>query len=308
MNYNENSVQLCSLMKNTAPQYVMSEVKKIFQYSYQGHLFSRVMSNFKSIVTLFEGKFKGYLACNTEYHNLGHTLDALLASARLIDGHNLSAGKMDPDLAVNLLSAALFHDTGYIQEEWDKTGTGAKYTKTHVDRSIEFIRKNGDRLQMSENEEITISNIIACTGLQLHLDDIVFSSKEEQIAGAILGTADLLGQMSDRCYLEKLMFLYNEFREAGIPGYETEYDIIRKTAGFYTVTMNRLDKDLLGVSDYAKAYFNGRYGIDRNLYLEAIARHMDYIQKIINDSTTNFRAKLKRNRNSYIAPPAAAIN
>jgi hypothetical protein len=295
-------------MKNTAPQYVMSEVKKIFQYSYPGHLFSRVMSNFKTVVNLFDGKFKGYLACNTEYHNLGHTLDALLASARLIDGHNLSAGKMDPDLAVDLLLAALFHDSGYIQEEWDKTGTGAKYTKTHVERSIDFIRKNVSRLQMSENEEITISNIIACTGMQLHLDDIVFSSKEEQIAGAILGTADLLGQMSDRCYLEKLLFLYSEFREAGIPGYETEYDIIRKTADFYAGTTNRLNKDLLGVSVYAKAYFYGRYGVDRNLYIEAIERHMNYIQKIINDSTTNFRTKLKRNKSSYIAPSAAAIS
>jgi hypothetical protein len=29
-----------------------------------------------------------------------------------------------------------------------------------------------------------------------------------EAGGAILGTADLLGQMSDRAYLEKLLFLY----------------------------------------------------------------------------------------------------
>ena len=31
--------------------------------------------------------------------------------------------------------------------------------------------------------------------------------------------ADLVGQMSDRAYLEKLLFLYYEFKEAGFPGY-----------------------------------------------------------------------------------------
>ncbi len=56
----------------------------------------------------------------------------------------------------------------------------------------------------------------------------------------MLGSADLLGQMSDRAYLEKLLFLYKEFREAGIPGFNTEFDIIRKTVDFYEITVQRL--------------------------------------------------------------------
>ena len=31
----------------------------------------------------------------------------------------------------------------------------------------------------------------------------------------MLGTADLIGQMADRYYLEKLLLLYEEFSEAG---------------------------------------------------------------------------------------------
>jgi len=45
-------------------------------------------------------------------------------------------------LAINLLNAALFHDTGYIQEKSDDEGTGAKYTSIHVKRSIQFLDKH----------------------------------------------------------------------------------------------------------------------------------------------------------------------
>src|SRR5271157_6307751 len=195
MKDNDNSVQLSTLLKGSTPQYVMSEVKRIFQFSYPASLFSRVLGNFKNVVSLFDGKFQGYQGCNTEYHNLGHSLDALLASMRLIDGYNLSEGKMNEKLAVDLLLAALFHDTGYIQEDWDKNGTGAKYTKSHVERSIEFIRNNRGKLMMDKSEEDIIAHIISCTGLQMRWVDISFSSKQEEIAGAILGASDLLGQM-----------------------------------------------------------------------------------------------------------------
>ena len=307
MKDNDNSVQLSTLLKGSTPQYVMSEVKRIFQFSYPASLFSRVLGNFKNVVSLFDGKFQGYQGCNTEYHNLGHSLDALLASMRLIDGYNLSEGKMNEKLTVDLLLAALFHDTGYIQEDWDKNGTGAKYTKSHVERSIEFIRNNSGKLMIDKSEEDIIAHIISCTGLQMRWVDISFSSKQEEIAGAILGASDLLGQMADRLYLEKLLFLYNEFKEAGIQGYETEFDIIRKTAAFYAVTAERLKKDLLSVHELARVHFRERFGIDRNLYMEAIEKHMDYLKKIIDDGSSNFRSKLKR-KSSYTSAVEASVH
>ena len=55
---------------------------------------------------------------------------------------------------------------------------------------------------------------------------------ENEILGKMLGTADLLGQMSDRTYLEKLPFLYLEFKHAGIDGVGTELDFFDSTPGF----------------------------------------------------------------------------
>ena len=100
--------------------------------------------------------------------------------------------------------------------------------------------------------------------------------------------------MSDRAYLEKLLFLYYEFKEAGFAGYETEFDMLRKTMGFYELTVSRLDGDLGGVRAMARRHFAERWGADHDLYAEAMGRQMDYLQNILDDASTNFRKKLKR--------------
>jgi len=290
----KKEVQLSRLVNHSKPRAVFNAVKKIFLYYYPKNEFSIVRNDFKIVKDLFGGDFIGYRACNTEYHNLNHTMDAMLAAARLIDGYNLTVRVMDCRTVVRLLLAALFHDTGYIQEVWDTIGTGAKYTKTHVNRSIVFIEKNKQKLGLSEVDVQIIGRIISCTGVYVNWNELSFKTEEERIAGAMMGTADLLGQMADRLYLEKLLFLYYEFKEAGIPDYNTEYDIIRKTLDFYEITKKSFEGTLLKVYKYARAHFKERYKIDKNLYIEAIEKHIDYLRKIIADSSTNFRKKLKR--------------
>lgn len=100
--------------------------------------------------------------------------------------------------------------------------------------------------------------------------------------------------MGDRAYLEKLLFLYYEFKEAGITGYGSAYDILEKTLGFYEGVKKRLDVTLASTKDYASRHFSARYGTDRDLYREAIQRQMDYLAGIVADDGSNFRKKLKR--------------
>ncbi len=290
----EKDIQLSQLIDNSNPKNVIREVFRIFACHYPKKHFRPVRKCYRLTLRLFRGRFTGYQACNTEYHNLSHTLDALLCTARILDGYNLVAGVIPVAVAVNLLRAALLHDCGYIQEEWDTEGTGAKYTSNHVERSIAFLMKHGRARGISDSEAEQMSWIIQSTGISVKIDSIPFSSSEIKIAGTMLGTADLLGQMSDRVYLEKLLFLYYEFREAGIPGFNTEYDIIRKTVDFYEVTKRKFQDDYMQVYRYVQDHFKERFGIDRNLYLEAIDRHIAYLRNIIADDTTNFRHKLKR--------------
>jgi hypothetical protein len=286
-------IQLAQLIRQNDPEDILKNVREIYLRFYSSLSFMQIEYVFRKTIPLFSGNFPGYSACNTEYHNLDHTLDAFLATARLMDGKNISEEPFSETLAMRLLISALMHDTGYIQESGD-TGTGAKYTSIHVERSISFVRKNAEQFTLNTDDVLEIGTIIACTGLKNKWGDIPFTSTEEMKAGAVLASADILGQMSDRQYLEKLLFLYYEFREADIPGFETEFDILRKTEQFYEGTKVRLEKTLLAAYEYARYHFKERLGIDRNLYIEAIERQIAYLRKIISDDTTNFRHKLKR--------------
>jgi HD superfamily phosphodiesterase len=287
--------QLSQILKDNKPQTILKEVADILNNHYDKATIGRVRSCFSFTVNLFQGKHERYKKCNTYYHDLPHTLDVFLAAARILDGYIIVFGKMDEASAVQLLMASLLHDAGYIQERDDHEGTGAKYTFNHVMRSMDFVRKNKKDLSITKEDAEAVARIIKATEFSLDFRSLSFASTDEQRCGAILATADLMGQMADRLYLEKLLYLYNEFREAGMPGFNTEFDIHRNTAAFYEATADRLERSLQNIGRYARFHFFVRYNIDENLYEMAIQRNMKYRMKIMRDATTNFRKKLNRN-------------
>ncbi len=293
--HDTDAPQLSQLLDAASGQAVLREVEKLFKQHYNAAGFRAVKHTAGIMERLFAGRFPGYKACNTEYHDIVHTLGVLLAAARLLDGYALaqSGAPLSAEMAVNVLLAALLHDTGYLQRQEDEEGTGAKYTRTHVERSISLTLTYAADLKIPPAQAEVVGRLISGTNMDVS-DTGLFRTEEEKIAGALLATADLLGQMSDRAYLEKLIFLYKELREAGIGDYRTEFDILRSTLGFYRIVRERLDGPLLGMYTHAALHFEKRFGIVRNLYVEAIERQMQYLEKIIADDSTNFRRKLKR--------------
>jgi len=287
-----NKNQLFSILNHNRPDDVFNEIKKIFSYHYSDKSFLRIEHTYKMMDSLYNGTFPGYKSCNTEYHDFNHINHVLLATARIIDGLNIYEGTFEEAKAVSLLIASLLHDTGYIQEDNDTEGTGAKYTVIHVYRSIEFIKENYKILNLLPEEIPAISSMIECTSMTS--DPIDNLSGEELLCGAIIATADIIGQMSDRMYLEKLLFLYYEFVEAGMEGYNTAFDILRKTHMFYQSTKDRLNGKLCAFYDLTKYHFKVRYNIDENLYITSIENQINYLQKIIDDTNGNFRNKLHR--------------
>ena len=290
----KKQLQLSRLLSDNDLKTVFNEVERVYWLNYTPSSFRLIKRCYKEISRLFKGGFAGYKACNTEYHDLDHTLDAMLASTRLLDGYNQQNQPLSEKIGRNCLIATLFHDTGYIQEDSDNEGTGAKYTTHHVDRSIDFLEKHHSLFTIAEEDIGSITNIIRCTGLSVELQSIRFKSDEEAVAGKILGASDLLGQMAQREYLEKLLFLYYEFREANIPGFNTEFDILRKTIDFYDIVKKRFVNNYDSIHENARIHFKKRYDTDANLYMQAIEKNIAYLQKIIEDETTNFRNKLKR--------------
>jgi hypothetical protein len=110
----------------------------------------------------------------------------------------------------------------------------------------------------------------------------------------MLGTADLLGQMADRTYLEKLLFLFYEFREGGVRGYDNELDLLKKTIDFYTIIRKRFASELDSVNEYMRYHFKVRWNLDRDLYMEAIENNIHYLKLILENHEKDYRDYLKR--------------
>lgn len=289
-----DSVQLSKLVDGDDPASVVAESRRIFGFWYGAGSWRQVEAVSADIIAMFKGRFPGYRACDTDYHDIRHTMAVVLATARIADGIFIERGAYPETLGRNLFIAALCHDTGYIRTVDEEGGTGARFTAVHVSRSADFARANAARWGLSEADGACVARLISATGLKGEYGQQAWASAEEREAGASLASGDLVGQMSDRAYLEKLLFLYYEFKEAGFPGYDTEFDILRKTMGFYEMTIGLLDGTLGGVRAKARRHFSERWGADSDLYAEAMDRQIAYLQGILDDTTTNFRKKLKR--------------
>lgn len=293
-NIEKNSRQLSGLVEIDSPAAVIEEVTYILSLTCPEYDCLPVTSAFQTTLDLFAGNYPGYRACNTEYHDFAHTNSVFLAVARLIHGAVVDGERLSPHQIALGLMAALFHDAGYIQKAEDTTGTGAKYTTSHVERSMDLFEYYGRNAALSDNDIRIVQTIILCTNLSIDIATIRFPCDRTGLLGKILGAADVLAQMADRAYLEKLLFLYHEIRESGIGGYCSEVDLLRKTIGFYDFISNRLDSSLDGVHRFMRSHFLARWDMDANLYLSAIEKQKNYLRSILSATDADPRDFLKR--------------
>jgi len=294
-------IQLSLMLNMEDPESVFDEVRAIVLTMFSEFDFGTVERVFKDIVRLFSGQYPGYRKCTTQYHDLKHTTDAFLAMARLMHGV-LVCGENLIKKHVNLgLICSLMHDTGYIQTLDDDVGTGAKYTCIHVRRSIAFMENYIADKGLSKEDFTHYSDILSCTGLDTKINEIRFASREIELLGKMLGTADLLGQMADRTYIEKLLFLFYEFREGGVKGSDTALDLLKKTIDFYTLTRKRFASELGSVNEYMCHHFKSYNNLNRDLYMETMEKNISYLKSILEHHEEEYRGYLKRNGKSVLS-------
>lgn len=294
VNQQKNDIQFAQLVDMSSPSAVFEEVKCNFTYHYSIADFMDIRNVFADFNNLMDGRYTGYKGCNTRYHDKMHTTDALLVISRLIDGYNIEYKKLPVNKVRIALISTILHDSGYIQTAEDTEGTGAKYTLSHIKRSISFMEKYFQEKKWSRKDFVSAKNMVKCTGLDVNISSIKFNDNYEYILSIMLGTADLIGQMSSRTYLERLLFLYHEFKEGNVSGYTSEFDLLKKTLDFYAGVKIRLEKDLDSVYKYALTHFRKRYHINKNLYLVAIQREIEYLRKILNKHPQLYWGKLRR--------------
>ena len=288
-----NDYDVTDTVQVSSPTAVRDAVHELYALAYPGVSFDKLWLAFHDFERLFTGRFPGYLGCDTTYHDMQHTLDMTLALARLIAGYEKTASQQDrlgPRRAQMAIITSLFHDAGYIRHrDRDREfRNGAEFTLQHVSRSADFLRHYLPVLGLPDDVAVA-SIIVHYTGYELDLDTIELDDPRDTFCGHLLGTADLIAQMADRCYLEKCRDrLYKEFVLGGIaienakPGeyrvrYESGVDLLRQTPVFYQqVTKDRLQRRFNRAYRYVELLFGGE-----NPYVQAIRKNMTHLVRVL---------------------------
>ena len=289
-----NRRRITDIFQIDSPLTLWGEVNKILPLISPGVQTDSLHRIFNSVNNLYHGNYPGYRACNTGYHDFSHATAAFLAMARLIHGAAIDGAVFSASDVVAGLTAAILHDAGYIQDADDREGTGAKHKAIHEQRSMDFLSRHGKAFGLSADEISAGRSIILCTDMQKDIGSIAFASRQIKFLGKLLASADLLAQLSDQIYLEKLLFLFHECREAEVGNYKRESDIIEKALPFYDVFEDRLKSLKLNTDRQMKSHFDSRSKIDENLYRVAIKRHKKYLAGILSRGDADPRHHLRR--------------
>lgn len=278
----------------SAPAAVLKAVEALYRPLWPTLELEPMARAFEHFERLFAGEVPGYFGVDTVYHDRQHTLDITLALARLIVGHERMQPEQDrlgSERAIVGLIVGLFHDVGYLRRTDDhESRNGAEFTRTHVSRGARFLEEYLPVLGLSGWVPVT-SQIIHFTGYEVPFPQIEakVSDRRDVMMGHLLGTADMVAQIADRCYLEKCRDrLYAEFVLGGVAlpvaangGRQVRYasglDLLRQTPEFVAeVRAKRLDGEFRSAYRFLEALYGGR-----NPYMEAIDRNMEYLRQIL---------------------------
>lgn len=186
------------------------------------------------------------------YHNVEHSILVALVGQEILRGRHIREGGVSPDDWLHFIISVVCHDIGYVKgvcrQDRDmermyatgqdgemvhvpRGGSDASLTPYHVDRAKLFIeeRFGGHKLIDAEvikrNIELTRFPVPKAED---HQDTISFPG--------LVRASDLIGQLSDQRYLNKIGALYYEFEETGVNkalGYQHPGDLRRNYPKFY---------------------------------------------------------------------------
>src|SRR5499427_6382086 len=292
-NSRRSDFDVANTVQVSSPQAVLAAVEALYRPTWPGMSLDPLRRAFAHFERLFAGEVPGYHGVDTVYHDRQHTLDITLALARLIVGYERQqeeAQRLGGARATVGLVTGLFHDVGYLRRADDhESQNGAEFTRTHVSRGARFLEEYLPVLGLAAWVPVA-TEIIHFTGYEVPFERIEerVSDPRDITVGHLLGTADMIAQIADRCYLEKCRDrLYAEFVLGGVAlpfsegnpqvKYASGLDLLRQTPDFVSeVREKRLDGDFGGAYRYLEILYGGG-----NPYLESIDRNVEYLRQIL---------------------------
>lgn len=289
--YRRSNYDVTDTVQVSSPAAVRAAVLELYATAWPGADLTALGQAVDDFTALFTGQMPGYIGVDTVYHDLQHSLDMVLAATRLMVGYERTAADgqhLGPERALVGIVTALFHDSGYIRETHEAdVPNGAVFTRSHVSRSARFLARHLPRIGLSQWVPVS-TRIVHFTGYEVPLDQIRVADERDRKLGHLIGTADLLAQMSDRCYLEKCRDrLYAEFVLGGVavyPGtegvevvYGSGLDLLRQTPAFVRAAMeDRLEAAFERAYRHVEPLFGGA-----NPYLEAIQQNVAHLNDLL---------------------------
>jgi hypothetical protein len=189
---------------------------------------------------------------NALYHNVEHTIFVTLVGQEILRGKHIREGGVSCEDWLHFVISLVCHDIGYVKGVCRQdqiplrvyatgkdqatvtlpTGsTDASLTEYHVDRGKLFIQERfgGHHLIQAE----TIKRNIELTRFPVPLD----SDHQDTVHyPGLVRAADLIGQLSDPRYLQKIPALFYEFEETGVNRvlqFDNPEDLRRNYPKFY---------------------------------------------------------------------------
>ena len=177
---------------------------------------------------------------------------------------------------------ALFHDIGLLRCNTEGHLFGAALTPVHEERGVEFTHQYLSQTALAP---------LADNGNQAYIQHA--QQLEPPPIESLLASADLLSQLSDRCYLEKCRdFLFVEFSAFGFAGmadsrFPNRETLLATTPGFVSrIFHQRLEDEFYGEYHLLELHTGGK-----NPWEKAIQRNQSFLEGIL--SAHDF-ARLRR--------------
>ena len=275
------------VLTTAKPEETLSFIVGLYLTHFPGQSTTFLNAVFGQVLSAFSGTYPGYQGCDTAFHDFAHTCQAAIAAVRILDGQRKIGRSpvLTPREFELCVAGILLHDIGLLKEVGDNSGTGAKYTLTHVDRGADFASKFLPAFYSTPDEVRLVQLGIHSTAMDADMSNLSFRNVRERFIGCVIGTADLLGQMAAPNYPDQLPALYREFREAasyshqregGIASYRSVEDLLRGTREFYQQYVRPM---LESRWDGVYKLLEYHYSDHRNHYLIAIELNLDRIDR-----------------------------
>ena len=193
------------------------------------------------------------------YHNCEHTLLVCLVGQQILSGKQALGDPISAHDWVHYIVSLLFHDVGYVKSllpgdtvgsrvadglgGWRQLPAGATdafLTPFHVDRGVAFVRQLFAHTPLIDVEMLAFNIENTRFPVPEHVRSRARSRLQWQ---DLTRAADLIGQLADPAYLQKLPALYAEFLECGTAqssGLTSHFDLIQQFPHFYSNVVDPL--------------------------------------------------------------------